>query len=82
MRRMADAVKTGAISLQMRASPLLAHWFLLDSMRIANRANREGMRANVLALTRRCVEAISVIELRYAAILRRKPPCCVGMLTS
>ena len=63
MRRMADVVKTSAMSLQMRSSPLLARWFVLDSMRIANRANREGMRANALALTRRCVEAISVIEL-------------------
>ncbi len=41
----------------------MAHWFLLDTLLLANQANREGMHANALALTRQCVEAISIIEL-------------------
>lgn len=41
----------------------MAHWFLLDSLLLANRANREGMHANALALTRQSIEAISIIEL-------------------
>lgn len=63
MRRVADAVQASSMTVQVRSSPMLAHWFVLDSMLIANRANRDGMHANALALTRQCVEAIGVIEL-------------------
>ena len=42
---------------------MLAHWFVLDTLLLANQANREGMHANALALLRQCVEAISIIEL-------------------
>lgn len=42
---------------------MLAHWFVLDTLLIANTANRDGMHANALALTRQCVEAMSIIEL-------------------
>jgi hypothetical protein len=48
---------------QVRSAPMLAHWFVLDTLLLANQANRDGMHANALALTRQCVEAISVIEL-------------------
>jgi hypothetical protein len=48
---------------QVRSSPMLAHWFVLDSLLLANQANRDGMHANALALTRQCLEAISIIEL-------------------
>jgi hypothetical protein len=48
---------------QVRSAPMLAHWFVLDTLLLANQANREGMHANALALTRQCVEAISIIEL-------------------
>ena len=42
---------------------MLAHWFVSDSLLLANRANREGMHANAISLLRQCVEGISVIEL-------------------
>lgn len=63
MGRVAAAVASNAMSLQVRSLPILAHWFVLDSLLLANQANREGMHAHALALTRQCVEAIGVIEL-------------------
>lgn len=42
---------------------MLAHWYVLDTLLLANQANRDGMHANALALTRQCVEATSIIEL-------------------
>ncbi len=63
MRRIADAVKANTMSLQVRSAAMLAHWFVLDTLLLANQANRDGMHANALALTRQCVEAIGVIEL-------------------
>jgi hypothetical protein len=46
---------------------MLAHWFMLDSLLLANKANRDGMHANALSLTRQCVEALGVIELGICA---------------
>src|SRR5690625_4137961 len=63
MRRIADAVSANAMTLQVKSAPMLAHWFILDTLLLANQANRDGMHANALALTRQCVEAISVVEL-------------------
>lgn len=63
MRRIAEAVSANEMAIQVNHTPLLAHWFMLDTMLLANQANRAGMHANALALTRQCVEAISVIEL-------------------
>ncbi|XBS69161.1 hypothetical protein ABK905_22255 [Acerihabitans sp. KWT182] len=63
MRRVSDAVASNNLDLQIKNSPILAHWFVLDTLFLANRANRDGMHANALALTRQCVEAISIIEL-------------------
>src|ERR1700730_13372085 len=64
MRRIAISVqKPTTLSLQVKNLPMQAHWFVLDSLILANRANREGMHANALALTRQCIEAISVIEV-------------------
>jgi hypothetical protein len=63
MRRVANAVSSNAMSLQVKMVPTLAHWFILDSLLLANQANRKGMHANALSLTRQCVEAIGVIEL-------------------
>ena len=63
MRRVADAVKASTMTAQVRSSAMLAHWFVLDSIRMANHANRDGMHANALALMRQCVEAIGVIEV-------------------
>lgn len=63
MERVAIAVSANQMSLQVKSSPMLAHWFVLDSLLLANRANLDGMHANALAVTRQCIEAISIIEL-------------------
>jgi hypothetical protein len=63
MQRIAASVSDLQMSIQVRSAPMLAHWFLLDTMLFANTANRGGMHANALALTRQCVEAIGIIEL-------------------
>lgn len=63
MRRIADAVSANTMSVQVSSTPRLAHWFILDTLLLANQANRDGMHANALALTRQCVEAIGVVEL-------------------
>lgn len=63
MERIARAVSECELSIQVRSAPMLAHWFMLDSMHLANRANREGMHANSLSLTRQCLEALTVVEL-------------------
>ena len=63
MKRIANAVESNSMAPQVKSAPVLAHWFMLDSLLLANHANRDGMHANALALTRQCVEAIGVIEL-------------------
>ncbi len=63
MRRIAESVGDLPISIQVRHAPMLAHWFLMDTLLLANNANRDGMHANALMLTRQCVESIGVIEL-------------------
>lgn len=63
MRRIASAVEANAMALQVKSAAMLAHWFVLDTLLLANQANRDGMHANALALTRQCVEATGVIEL-------------------
>ncbi len=63
MKRVASATSAISMSLQVKFLPQKAHWFLLDSLLLANRANREGMHASALALTRQCFEALSVVEL-------------------
>ena len=63
MRRIAGAATATKLSPQINGAATLAHWFLLDSLLLANQPNREGMHANALALTRQCIEAIGVIEL-------------------
>jgi hypothetical protein len=63
MSRVAEACQANGMGLQVKLAPSLAHWFMADSLLLANRANREGMHANALALTRQCIEAVGVIEL-------------------
>lgn len=63
MSRIAAAVSACQMSVQVRLSPTLAHWFMLDSLLLANRANREGMHAHALSLTRQCLESLSIVEL-------------------
>ncbi|EAO9145986.1 hypothetical protein E9961_09565 [Salmonella enterica] len=63
MQRISKVVASNNMNLQIKNSPMLAHWFMLDSLLLANRENKDGMHANALALTRQCVEAISIIEL-------------------
>ncbi len=63
MQRISKTVASNNMDLQIKNSPMLAHWFMTDSLLLANKANKDGMHANALALTRQCVEAISIIEL-------------------
>lgn len=65
-RRIASA--TGDVKLPVSVSllPGQAFWFLANSMQLANRANRQGMHANALSITRQCLEAISIVELGLA----------------
>lgn len=63
MQRIADAVTDLSMKPQVRSAPMLAHWFLCDSLLLANQANKDGMHANALSLTRQCLEALSIIEL-------------------
>jgi hypothetical protein len=63
MRRIADAVSSNQMTAQVKAVPMLAHWFILDTLLLANQANRDGMHANALSLTRQCIEAIGIVEL-------------------
>lgn len=63
MQRIAESVRAVQMAQQVRSAPMLAHWFLLDTLLLANNANRDGMHANALVLTRQCVESINVIEL-------------------
>jgi hypothetical protein len=63
MQRVAQSVSNLRFQLQVRSAPMLAHWFLLNTLLIANQANRKGMHANAIALTRQCVEALGIVEL-------------------
>jgi hypothetical protein len=63
MQRLARSLKDLPLPIEVRSFPMQAHWFLLDSLYLANIANRDGMHANALAITRQCLEAISIIEL-------------------
>ena len=63
MEGVSASAAANKMSMQVRSAPMLAHWFMLDSLLLANKANREGMHANALSLTRQCLEALNVIEL-------------------
>ncbi len=63
MKRIATSVAALRLPLQVKNLPMQSHWFVLDSLLLANEANRAGMHANAMALTRQCIEAISVIEV-------------------
>ncbi len=63
LERLASQADNLNLPMQVRFAPRQAFCFLVNSMLLANRANREGMHANALAITRQCLEAISVLEL-------------------
>lgn len=63
MSRMGEATSAVTMIDQVRFAPMQALWFVGNSLSLANEANREGMHANALSLTRQCVEAIGIIEL-------------------
>src|SRR5215471_19764373 len=63
LERLAESLERQRLSLQVRTSPLQAFWFLGNSLYLASEANKQGMHANSLSITRQCIEAISVIEL-------------------
>lgn len=63
MQRIANAVSDNQMCSQVKHVPMLAHWFISDSLLLATRANAEGMHANAISLLRQCIEGISVIEI-------------------
>jgi hypothetical protein len=63
MGRIAESVSSISMAPQVKFAPMLAHWFVLDALLLANQANRDGMHANALSLTRQCIESITIIEL-------------------
>lgn len=62
-QKVARAVELNGMPTALKFYPRQAHWFILDSLAIANKANRDGMHANALLTTRQCIEAMSIIEL-------------------
>lgn len=73
MQRIADSVTANQMCPQVKHIPMLAHWFISDSLLLANQANRDGMHANAISLLRQCVEGISVIELGICGHLDAEP---------
>lgn len=67
MKRIAASVHNPSLPLEVQFLPAQAHWFILDTLLLSNRANREGMHANALSLTRQCLEAVSILELGGSA---------------
>lgn len=63
MERVAEALQHAGLPVEKKYFPIMAHYFFLDSLYYANTANRDGAHANALAITRQCLEAMSVIEL-------------------
>lgn len=61
--RIVVAVKNVALAPQVRSSPMLAYWFLMDALELSDHANRRGMHAPALAIIRQCVESLSIVEL-------------------
>ncbi len=61
--RIGNTLSESHLPIDVKNFPLSAFWFFLDSMLLANQANREGMHANALVLTRQCLEAMSVMEV-------------------
>ena len=68
MQRLARSLENLPLPVAVRTFPIQAHWFLLDSLYLANIANRDGMHANALAITRQCLESISIIELGLCGV--------------
>jgi hypothetical protein len=71
MKRISEAVQKCELPLQLQYLPMQAHWFFRDSILMANEANRKGSHANALALTRQCIETISIMELGLSRHHRR-----------
>ena len=65
LQRMAFALEHLNLPVQVSSFPRQAFWFLVNTLRMANLANREGMHANALSITRQCLEAITVIEVGF-----------------
>lgn len=62
-KRLDLALSNLDLPIEVKQQPLQAFWHLLNVLYIANKANREGMHANALSITRQCIECISLIEI-------------------
>ncbi len=67
-QRLAEALQRLSLPAAVRMCPWGAYWFLCNCQRLADIANREGMHANALAITRQCLEAMSIIELGLSGV--------------
>lgn len=63
LSRMHAAVELPSLPLQVAQIPKQALWYLCETLYLASEANREGMHASAISLTRQCVESIGVVEL-------------------
>lgn len=61
--KLAASLSNTGLSIGTKYFPQQAHWYLCDTLFLASEANKEGIHANALSLTRQCIEAISIIEL-------------------
>lgn len=62
-KQVAEVISNLSLPIDVRYTPMQAHWFMLDSLLIANRANQDGMHAIAVALTRQTLEAMTIVEL-------------------
>ena len=62
-QRLSFALSNVQLPISIKLQPLQAFWHLMNVLYLANQANREGMHANALSITRQCIECISIIEL-------------------
>jgi hypothetical protein len=62
-KRAGRAMEASELSPDLKILPMQAYWFYVTSLGVANDANRVGMHANALAMTRFCIECLSLIEL-------------------
>ena len=76
MRRIADAVSSSQMTLQVKSAPMLAYWFMLDSLHLANQANWVDVTGSNAVLPLRPVLGIALdpsvpsvdVPVGYAAV--------------
>ena len=67
-QRLAEALRRLSLPTAVELCPWGAFWFLRNCQQLADMANREGMHANAMAITRQCLEAMSIVELGLSGV--------------